>query len=135
MRDHVATLDLPALVVMCSTALRAATTFDGIRSALPADAVIDRDRAIYHADDDELFDRIARADARFESLMIVGHNPTLQDLACTLVGDGDVARREQLAAKLPTGSIVTMSFDGPWSVLRPGVAVLDDLFMPRAPRS
>ena len=55
-------------------------------------------------------------------------------IGVALVGIGDPAEREQLAAKLPTGAVVTMSFDGPWAILRPGSAVLDHLFMPRSPR-
>jgi phosphohistidine phosphatase len=135
MRDHVAGLDLPSLLVLCSTATRTAATLSGIRPALPSDAAFESDRSIYYADDDALFDRIARVDAGFESVMVVGHNPTLQDLACTLVGAGDAALREQLATKVPTGSIVTMTFDGPWPVLRAGSAVVETMFMPRTPRT
>ena len=135
MRAHVATLDLPALIVLCSTAVRAAATFEGIRPALSTDTRIESDRAFYYADEEELLSRVARLGSEHESVMIVGHNPTLQDLACTLIGGGDAGARGQIAAKVPTGSIMTMSVDRPWAALAPGAAHLDSLFMPRAPRT
>lgn len=138
MRERVAAIDLPALVVLCSTARRAVDTLEGIRPALPADASVRFDRAVYHADADGLLEMLQSLDRGTSSAMVVGHNPTLQDLACSLVGSGDQDDRRQLATKLPTGSIVTMTtaatIPGAWTLVRPGTARLDDLFMPRRPR-
>jgi phosphohistidine phosphatase len=134
MRAHVATLELPSLLVLCSTAARAVATFDGIRAALPDDAVIEHDRSIYATDGRALLDRVRAVDDVYESVLVVGHNPTLQDLALTLAGSGDAADREQLETKLPTGAIVTMSFEGGWGALAAGGAALDGLFTPRPPR-
>ena len=134
MRDHVSALDLPTLFVLCSTATRAEATLDGLRPALPDDAAIEHDRGVYDDDARTLLDRIRRSGEEHASLMVVGHNPTLQDLACRLVGEGDPADREQLADKLPTGAIVSMSFERDWGDLAAGTARLDSLFMPRRPR-
>ena len=43
--------------------------------------------------------------------------------------------RAQLASKLPTAATASLSFDEPWDDLGAGMAQLDDLFMPHAPRS
>ena len=133
MRAHVATLDLPGLLVLCSTAARARATFDGIASEIPADAAVTYERAVYEADAGGLLDLIHGVDDRFESVMLVGHNPALQDLAVSLAV-GDTARRDQLATKLPTGAVVCLSFEAAWSELSARTAILDDLFMPRRPR-
>ena len=131
MRTHVATLDLPTLFVLCSTARRAELTLDGLRSSLPADAAIEHDPGVYDDDARSLLDRIHRRGAHHGSVMVVGHNPALQDLACDLVVDGDRADRAQLVRKLPTGAIVSMSFDGDWPDLTAETARLDSLFTPR----
>ena len=65
--------------------------------------------------------------------MLIGHNPGLEDLALLLVGSGDKGRREQLAAKFPTGAAATLSFDGAWAGLEAGAARIDSLFTPRPP--
>lgn len=135
MRRHVSTLDLPTLFVLCSTATRAEATLNGLRPGLPDDAAIEHDRGVYDDDARSLLGRIRRAGDQHGSVMVVGHNPTLQDLACRLVADCDPADREQLEHKLPTGAIVSMSFDGDWDELTAGTAGLDGLFMPRRPRS
>jgi phosphohistidine phosphatase len=135
MRTHVASLELPTLFVLCSTAKRAETTLDGLRRSLPDDAAIEHDRGVYDDDARSLLERIRRRGAHHDSLMVVGHNPTLHDLACELVADGEPSEREQLERKLPTGAIVSMSFDGDWDDLAPGTAGLDGLFLPRRPRT
>jgi phosphohistidine phosphatase len=135
MREHIARLELPALVVLCSTARRAVDTLDGIRAGLPTDASVRFDRALYHADAEALLEILQSLGRAVSSAMVIGHNPTLQDLACSLVGSGDHDDRRQLATKLPTGSIVTMSMavsmPGAWTLVRPGTARLDDLYLPR----
>ena len=135
MRAHVATLALPTLFVVCSTAARAEATLNGLRPVLPDDAAIEHDRGVYDDDAGSLLDRIRRSGDHHASLMVVGHNPTLQDLACELVAVGDQRDCEQLARKLPTGAIVSMGFDGDWAELATGGATLERLFMPRRPRS
>ena len=63
--------------------------------------------------------------------MVIGHNPTIEDLAARLVGSGDAELRAQLAAKVPTGALVALSFDGAWADLDAGAARIDALFLPR----
>lgn len=135
MRAHVSTLELPSLLVLCSTARRALATFDGIRGAIPDDAAHVTERSIYDAGDRGLLAGVRSVPDSFESVMIVGHNPTLQDLALVLVGSGDADGRDQLETKLPTGAIVTMSFDIAWRDIAPASAHLDSLFTPRKPRT
>lgn len=134
MRAHVDELTLPALLVLCSTARRAVATLHGLEDAIPAGAIIEHDRAIYTADDRALLARVRTVPESFESVMVVGHNPTLQDLAIAVVGSGDVDDRRRLETKLPTGAIVSVSLPGGWTDFAPGIGALDSLFTPRAPR-
>lgn len=120
--------------MLCSTALRAIQTLDGIREAIPehADIVVTGD--LYGTGADSVLALLHDVADDVECAMVVGHNPTLQQLALMLVGAGRAAIRGRLATKLPTGAVVTVSFDGPWAGLRAGTAELDDLYTPRRPR-
>lgn len=134
LRDHVAGAEnLPELVI-CSTARRTVETLGGIRAVLPPDVVVKIDRAVYGASADGLLRRMHAVHDDVGSAMIIGHNPTIQDLTLLLVGSGDGEMRAQVAAKVPTGTAITLSFDGIWRDLGPGTAHLADLFMPRPPR-
>jgi phosphohistidine phosphatase len=90
--------------------------------------------ALYLASADTLLARLRALDGTIRCAMVVGHNPAIEDLAVRLVGSGDAGRREQLAAKVPTGALVGLSFDGAWTELGPGAARIDALFLPRPPR-
>ena len=121
-------------LVLCSSARRAVETLDGIRAALPRRASIDVTDEIYLANADTLLRLLYNLYGQVRCAMLVGHNPGIEDLALLLVGSGDAGLRAQLAAKLPTGALVALSFDGAWVDLGAGVAQLDDLFVPRPPR-
>ena len=93
------------------------------------------EQAFYEATADTLLGRLQRVDSDIGCAMVIGHNPAVQDLAMILTGVGDLDLRAQLAAKLPTGAAVTLSYEGTWGELGAGAARLDDLFMPRPPRA
>ena len=108
---------------------------DGIRAAIPERARVVLTEELYAATADSLLGLLHGIDDVIECTMVVGHNPALQDASRLLVGAGGTDIREQLATKLPTGAVVAISFDGPWADLREGAAELDDLYLPRPPRS
>jgi phosphohistidine phosphatase len=134
MCDHLASGAHRPQVVLCSSARRTVATLEGIRPALPDDVRVEVDHSLYHADGRELLDRLHGLDEGTTCAMMVGHNPSLQDLALLLADTGDSDLRQQLATKLPTGAIVALSFDGAWAELGTGEARLDDLFLPRRRR-
>ncbi len=126
-------------LVLCSSSVRTLATLDGVRAALPDDARVEIDAGLYLADADELLARLRRLDddagRPVVCALLIGHNPGLQDLATLLAGTGDPTALVQVSAKFPTAAAVTLSFDTPWAGLDPGAARLDDLFLPRPPRS
>jgi phosphohistidine phosphatase len=136
MRNHLAGASPPDLV-LCSSARRTRDTLDGIAAALPDDVEIHVEDEIYDASAWSLVDRLRIIDDDVTTVMLVGHNPGLHDLAVDLVGEGDDAdttMRERLMTKFPTGAIATVSFDGAWPDVESGCATLDDFFTPRPPR-
>ena len=135
LRAHVAGSEHPIELVFCSTARRTVDTLAGFRDVLPEQAVVETDRGVYGADADELLGRLRGVGDEVGCVMVVGHNPTMQELTLLLAGSDDPDALAQVAAKLPTGAAVTLSFDGAWRDLAPGAAHLDDLFTPRPPRA
>ena len=44
------------------------------------------------------------------TLLVVGHNPGLQELAAMLVASGDIEARERLGRAFPTSALVVIGF-------------------------
>lgn len=118
-------------LVLCSPARRAVQTWEGVAPGVPPDTAVEIDEAIYHADADELFVRLRDVRSRIRSVLLVGHNPGLQDLAVDLVGSGDVGLRERLLTKFPTGALATIDVPGDWHDLTWGAASLLAFVVPR----
>ena len=136
MNQHITESSLRPDLVWCSSAQRTIETLAGIRSALPELADIDIDRDLYNAYEATVLARLRQLGDDVECAMVVGHNPTIQQVALLLAdpGEGDTEAHQRVQTKLPTGAIMTISFDGRWSDLAAGTARLDDLFTPRPPR-
>jgi phosphohistidine phosphatase len=118
-------------LVLCSPARRAVQTWEGVAPGVPPDTAVEVDEAIYHADADELFARLRDVRSRIRSVLLIGHNPGLQDLAVDLVGSGDVGLRERLLTKFPTGALATIDVPGDWHDLTWGAASVLALVVPR----
>ena len=115
-------------VVLCSTAVRARQTLEIVLPALGEPEVLVED-GLYGDDAEEVLDRLRSLPDAIARAMVVGHNPTLQDLALDLAASG--RDLERLREKLPTGALVTLAFEGPWRGLGAGRATLESLVVPR----
>lgn len=135
MREHLSRHGTSVDLVLCSPARRTVETLEGIRPSLPHSARVAMEDRLYGTDAFDLLARLRTLDDTVHAVMIVGHNPTLQTLGTLLAGTGDPTELGQLGTKFPTGAIATLTFDGTWSTLGPERAHLDQLFMPRRPRS
>ncbi len=93
----------PSLIVS-SPALRAWTTAKAVAKAIsyPIE-FLQRDRRLYLASVDEIVDVIAEQDPKFNSLMLVGHNPGFTSFANYLVPG--------LTNNLPTAGVVCVKIE------------------------
>jgi phosphohistidine phosphatase len=69
------------------------------------------------------------------SVMLVGHNPTVQALVIRLADDDGATDGSQLAEvrrKFPTGALATLTFDGAWLELSPRSARLASYVRPKS---
>ncbi|MCC6468069.1 MAG: histidine phosphatase family protein [Alphaproteobacteria bacterium] len=98
----------PALV-LCSTARRARETLARLVPHLPGSRRIEFEDGLYLAGAAELVRRLRRVEDPVRSVMLVGHNPGLQELAATLCASGDEAALARLRGKYPTGALAEIT--------------------------
>jgi phosphohistidine phosphatase len=118
-------------LALVSPAARAVETWTLVAAALGKVPRVVKDERIYNAEAEALIGVIREArDARV--LLVVGHNPGLQDLAVRLIASGDVETRERVTEKLPTSGLVVidLAFDD-WSKLHPNAGRLERFVSPR----
>jgi phosphohistidine phosphatase len=131
MAHHLRAAAVAPDLVVCSPARRAVQTWERVASGVPPDTAAEINEAIYDADADELLSRLRDVRSGIRSVLLVGHNPGLQDLAVDLVGSGDVGLRERLLTKFPTGALATLEVPGDWHDLTWGAASLLAFVVPR----
>jgi phosphohistidine phosphatase len=85
---------------------------------------------LYAASAEELLERLRALPEDVGSMMLIGHNPGLHDLALNLASRG--TGLEQLREKFPTAALATLVIAGEsWTTLSPGDAELAGYVMPR----
>jgi phosphohistidine phosphatase len=94
---------------LSSTARRALDTLAPIRRQLGL--AFATDRALYLATPDAICDRIARVDDAESSLLVVGHNPGMHELAMRLASGGERALRARLRERFPTAALAVLDLD------------------------
>jgi phosphohistidine phosphatase len=107
---------LPQLIY-CSTAKRAAQTCDLVCEQLAIDTdTVQFDDRLYMADVGTFLSQLHRINNRFNRVMLVAHNPSLEDLVdylATAVFDSDQPSGKRM---LPA-TLVMLEFDGDWADL------------------
>lgn len=116
-------------LVLCSSARRTCET--AARLALPEATAIEIEHDLYLADPHTLLERVRRVGDGVQTLMVVGHNPTIHDVALELAGDGDPAALAAIAQKFPTGALAVLRVDTGWRGLQPDGAFLERFLTPR----
>jgi phosphohistidine phosphatase len=115
-------------LVLCSPAVRTRQTLERIEPALGKRRV-QVEPALYGAGVGELLAQVRAVPERLDSVLVIGHNPGLQDLAVGLARPGPGT--EELAAKFPTAALATLAFRGRWKELDAGGAELVGYVRPR----
>ena len=120
---------VPAIdAVLCSSAVRTRQTLE--RAGVEADVTfLD---ALYGATPGTMIGEINNVGDEVEALLVLGHEPTISEVALGLAGqgsDGDAFR--QIDQKYPTSGIAVLRVAGPWSGLELGGAELASFHVPR----
>ena len=110
-------------LVLCSSARRAAETWQRAAAELPRPPRLEREDALYMASARALLDRVRRVDDAVQSLLLVGHNPGFAELATRLAGDD--AEAVARIGKFPTASLASFALArGGWGALGSGRVAL-----------
>ena len=119
----------PALV-LCSPSRRTRQTLKAVEALLGKSCVVEVVPQLYGASGQELLEQLRALPESVSSVMLIGHNPGLHDLALVLASRG--ADLPQLERKFPTGALATLAVCGEgWTALGPGTAELVDYVVPR----
>ena len=86
LREHFDEAGVAPDLVLCSSAVRAIQTLEGVREGLPAGARVEIESDLYAAGAASLLGRLRRLPEEVGSVMLVGHNPGIEDLAAELLG-------------------------------------------------
>lgn len=117
--------------VVVSPSLRTRETWEPVRAALDA-AEARFVREIYEAPPSALLAVVRAAPAAATTVLVIGHNPGLQDVSLLLVGSGLNSVRNRLAGGFPTGALAVIDFGIPsWSEIGPGTGRLERFVAPR----
>jgi phosphohistidine phosphatase len=119
----------PALV-LASDARRTRETLDLVAPGFVAPPLIALERGLYLASPAAILRRLHRVEDAVGSVMVIGHNPGLHELALTLARRGEKKLRAALAAKMPTAALASYDVTGSWCGLGPEMARLTGFVIP-----
>jgi phosphohistidine phosphatase len=99
--------DVRPELVLSSSARRTRETLDLLQDTLGPAVQIQIEPALYLADAGRLLQRVRGIQNDVGSVMVIAHNPGMQDLAIDLAehAAGDTTQRENLARKFPTAAL------------------------------
>jgi phosphohistidine phosphatase len=147
--------------VLCSTARRARETWQLAQAGLGAAPPVTFEHGVYESDAAGLLALVRRVPAAVGTLLVIGHNPTIEDLALMLAAGtageansapgeansapgeansapgevssapGAAGALERMRVKFPTAAIAVLRFAGTWRDLAAGQARLTDFVIPR----
>jgi phosphohistidine phosphatase len=131
MRQAMLGLALSPDVVLVSSARRTLQTLEALEPWQDTPLIEPMD-ALYLATAPQLFKLLNDIAETARSVMLIGHNPGLHELAVQLTGSArDPADARRLAEGYPTGALAEYSVPGSWRTLGPGGARLHRFLCPR----
>ncbi|WP_077090648.1 SixA phosphatase family protein [Mycobacterium rhizamassiliense] len=115
--------------VLCSTATRTRQTL----AETGIDAPVQYRERLYGATPGMMIDEINGVDDDVNTLLVVGHEPTMSDVALGLAGDigTNVAAMQRISEKFPTSAIAVLTVAGDWKRVELGRATLVEFHVPR----
>ena len=118
--------------VVASPAVRVGETIDEVVTGYGRTLAPAVDRRIYLASAVTLLDVVRDLPDAASQVLMVGHNPGLEDLVLLLVPAGQNALRDTAEEKYPTATVAELQFDiGAWSAAAAGGATLTRFVRPR----
>ncbi|MFK7793069.1 MAG: histidine phosphatase family protein [Devosiaceae bacterium] len=115
----------------CSIAQRTRETLAPIVQELTTPCEMTLSANLYDSNEAAYLRQIRSIPGSVNRALIIGHNPTLEDLLQALVGAAEPDALARLSEKLPTGTLITLECPiARWSELTSGCAHLVDVIRP-----
>src|SRR6185369_14868579 len=115
-----------------STAARTRETWTLLTAAMGQTPPVSFDERIYDAAPEAILGAIKETGRDTGTLMVIGHNPGLQELAAMLVASGDIEARERLGREFPTSALVVINFAvETWNGVHPRGGRLEHFITPK----
>src|SRR5579859_6878867 len=104
-------------IVICSAALRTRQTWDLVAPELGGSPSVTFEPRAYAASAITLLYLVRELPAACRSVLLVGHNPGVSELASTLVEAAGNETPGSPGLRFPTAAVAVLEFDGDWSAL------------------
>jgi phosphohistidine phosphatase len=111
MGAHLAECPDPPRWFLCSPARRATQTLDCVRESLPLGDDGEFQQNLYLASAEQIFERVCEVDDMVDSLLVVGHNPGLEQLAASLIRPPKRDPHAWVLPNFPTAALAMLRFD------------------------
>lgn len=133
MGETMAELGLAPNLVLCSPAERTRQTWDLLRASLAKSPPAIFEAALYDFGmGDGLQETIAEQGGVATSMLVIGHNPSIENLAIRLCDRDSGKLRERMEKKYPTGALAVFALPiTNWGQLSPGLGRLTHFIRPK----
>jgi phosphohistidine phosphatase len=129
MAEHARRERIAPELVLCSPSRRTRQTLTLIAPGLEEGTDVQIKPELYAATAADLLEALRKVPDEVESVMLIGHNPGIQDLALSLARDRpEIAR---VRGKFPTAALATLELTASWRELAPRTAELVSFVKPK----
>lgn len=95
-------------LILCSAAQRARETLAFLQHRFDANRAVRIEKALYNATPAQIVRVLETADAAADCVMVIAHNPGMEELARTLAKAGDKKARRRMLVKYPTAALAVV---------------------------
>ena len=127
--DHARRERIAPELVLCSPSRRTRQTLALIAPGLGEGPDVQIKPELYAAGPAGLLETLREVPDAVDSVMLIGHNPGIQDLALGLAGGSPEAPR--MRTKFPTAALATLEVMASWRELAPSTAELVSFVKPK----
>jgi phosphohistidine phosphatase len=119
-------------LVLCSSSLRTRETAALVLAKFKPKPKILFEDGLYLAGPKALLRRLMQLEEGVGSVLVIGHNPGLHELAIALAASDSASHRDLAAGKFPTGARASFLIEVPWGSLDKSRHRLTDYVTPKS---
>lgn len=118
--------------VLCSPATRTRQTWELMAPILGPDIPVSYHDSIYDDEPEDVLELVRGVGDPVDTVMVIGHNPTIAELARTLAGEAPVERLTRMRKKFPTAALAVLEFQAmTWREVGPRGGTLTRFLRPK----